>query len=161
MLRRARGRPRPDDYGGRLTRVRGCDRRQPEPAGPVAVCDVGGGSTQITIGDRTHGVAWTASRDVGSSRLTAATLVGDPPTAAEAHRRRALHGEFHRSQPSPYGEHHPRRRGGARRRSCQARRSAADRAGLERALRLIVALSDELARENGPQPLARIRWPEA
>src|SRR5262249_52156796 len=49
--------------------------------GPVAVCDVGGGSTEITIGDRTRGSHRRASIDMGSLRLTAAKLHDDPPTA--------------------------------------------------------------------------------
>ena len=51
--------------------------------GPVAVCDVGGGSTEITIGSRGRGSHWSSSIDLGSLRLTAATLHDDPPTAAQ------------------------------------------------------------------------------
>jgi exopolyphosphatase/guanosine-5'-triphosphate,3'-diphosphate pyrophosphatase len=57
-------------------------------AEPVAVCDVGGGSTEIAIGDAT-GASWIRSVDVGSLRLTAALLPDDPPTReqlAEAER---------------------------------------------------------------------------
>jgi exopolyphosphatase/guanosine-5'-triphosphate,3'-diphosphate pyrophosphatase len=49
--------------------------------GPVAVCDVGGGSTEITVGDRSRESYWSASLDLGSLRLTAKTLHDDPPTA--------------------------------------------------------------------------------
>jgi exopolyphosphatase/guanosine-5'-triphosphate,3'-diphosphate pyrophosphatase len=48
--------------------------------GPVAVCDVGGGSAEITIGDRQRGSFWGESIDVGSLRLTALALHDDPPT---------------------------------------------------------------------------------
>src|SRR3954469_25882823 len=50
---------------------------------PIAVCDVGGGSTEITVGDRSRGAFWSDSVDVGSLRLTAAILHDDPPTAAQ------------------------------------------------------------------------------
>ncbi len=46
----------------------------------IAVCDVGGGSAQITIGTRDGGAAWTRSPiDIGSMRLTSRLLPGDPP----------------------------------------------------------------------------------
>jgi exopolyphosphatase / guanosine-5'-triphosphate,3'-diphosphate pyrophosphatase len=49
----------------------------------VAVCDVGGGSTEVVIGTELLGPAWVRSVDVGSLRLTAALLHDDPPTAAQ------------------------------------------------------------------------------
>ena len=45
----------------------------------VAVIDVGGGSTEIAIGDPSTGVEWWASRPVGSRRLTERALRADPP----------------------------------------------------------------------------------
>jgi exopolyphosphatase / guanosine-5'-triphosphate,3'-diphosphate pyrophosphatase len=51
--------------------------------GVVAVCDVGGGSTEVVVGTELLGPAWVRSVDIGSLRLTAALLHGDPPTAAE------------------------------------------------------------------------------
>ena len=51
--------------------------------GAVAVCDVGGGSTEIAIGAPPSAAAWVRSLDLGSLRLTAALLPSDPPTAAE------------------------------------------------------------------------------
>lgn len=45
----------------------------------VAVCDVGGGSTQVVVGTRAGGPAWFRSFDVGSLRLTSRMLVDDPP----------------------------------------------------------------------------------
>jgi exopolyphosphatase/guanosine-5'-triphosphate,3'-diphosphate pyrophosphatase len=51
--------------------------------GVVAVCDVGGGSTEVVVGTELLGPAWVRSVDVGSLRLTAALLRGDPPAAAE------------------------------------------------------------------------------
>lgn len=51
--------------------------------GVVAVCDVGGGSTEVVVGTPLLGPAWTRSVDVGSLRLTAAVLHDDPPTSAQ------------------------------------------------------------------------------
>lgn len=46
--------------------------------GAVAVCDVGGGSTQLAVGLPESGPVWMRSFDVGSLRLHAQTLDGDP-----------------------------------------------------------------------------------
>lgn len=51
--------------------------------GVVAVCDVGGGSTEVVVGTELLGPAWVRSLDVGSLRLTAAHLPDDPPTAPQ------------------------------------------------------------------------------
>jgi exopolyphosphatase/guanosine-5'-triphosphate,3'-diphosphate pyrophosphatase len=51
--------------------------------GPVAVCDVGGGSSEVTIGIRGRGSFWSESIDLGSLRLTALLLRDDPPTPAQ------------------------------------------------------------------------------
>jgi exopolyphosphatase/guanosine-5'-triphosphate,3'-diphosphate pyrophosphatase len=48
-------------------------------AEPVAVCDVGGGSTQIAIGT-TNAPSWLRSVPLGSLRLSERCLVSDPPT---------------------------------------------------------------------------------
>ena len=45
----------------------------------VAVCDVGGGSTQLAIGTSDLGPVWLRSLDVGSLRLTKQVLEHDPP----------------------------------------------------------------------------------
>lgn len=63
----------------------------------IAVCDVGGGSTQIAVGTRRHGASWVHSIDIGSMRLTSRMLAGDPPgedavAAARAEVERALDG---------------------------------------------------------------------
>ena len=47
--------------------------------GIIAVCDVGGGSTEIVVGMPLFGPAWVRSVNVGSLRLTLALLQGDPP----------------------------------------------------------------------------------
>ena len=59
------------------------------PEGLVAVCDVGGGSTQLAVGTRDAGPVWIRSIDIGSLRLTTRSLPNDPPgkkamTAARA-----------------------------------------------------------------------------
>jgi exopolyphosphatase / guanosine-5'-triphosphate,3'-diphosphate pyrophosphatase len=45
----------------------------------VAVCDVGGGSTQLVVGSSEAGPAWLTSVDLGSLRLTQRMLGADPP----------------------------------------------------------------------------------
>lgn len=49
----------------------------------AAVCDVGGGSTEVVVGTELIGPAWVRSVDLGSLRLTAALLQEDPPAPAE------------------------------------------------------------------------------
>jgi exopolyphosphatase/guanosine-5'-triphosphate,3'-diphosphate pyrophosphatase len=57
----------------------------------VAVCDVGGGSSQVAVGTRRDGLAWVRSVDVGSMRLTSRLLDDDPPgDAAVARARREV-----------------------------------------------------------------------
>src|SRR5256884_2042678 len=51
-------------------------------AEPVAVCDVGGGSTQIAVG-AASAPSWLRSVPLGSLRLTERCLVSDPPTRLE------------------------------------------------------------------------------
>jgi len=55
----------------------------------VAVCDVGGGSTQMVVGTRRTGPAWVRSIDLGSLRLTERLLTGDPPTSGDVAEARA------------------------------------------------------------------------
>jgi len=50
-----------------------------DPRRVVAVCDVGGGSTQIAVGSRHAGATWVRSIDIGSMRLTTRLLSKDPP----------------------------------------------------------------------------------
>lgn len=49
---------------------------------PVAVCDVGGGSTQLAVGSGPE-PAWLRSVELGSLRLTERCLHSDPPTRRE------------------------------------------------------------------------------
>jgi exopolyphosphatase/guanosine-5'-triphosphate,3'-diphosphate pyrophosphatase len=55
------------------------------PAAPVVVVDIGGGSTELVVGDR-GGVRFHHSFDVGSVRLTERFLHSDPPTEQELER---------------------------------------------------------------------------
>ena len=55
----------------------------------IAVCDVGGGSTQMVVGTRANGAAWVRSVDLGSLRLTERLLSGDPPAAEDLDQARA------------------------------------------------------------------------
>ncbi|MBW3618629.1 MAG: exopolyphosphatase [Actinobacteria bacterium] len=50
---------------------------------PLAVLDIGGGSTELIVGDGDGGVAGAVSLQLGSVRLTERHLAGDPPTPAE------------------------------------------------------------------------------
>jgi exopolyphosphatase/guanosine-5'-triphosphate,3'-diphosphate pyrophosphatase len=52
------------------------------PGGPVAVVDVGGGSTEVVVGSAAVGPVWWASLPVGSSTLTGACVRHDPPRPA-------------------------------------------------------------------------------
>jgi exopolyphosphatase/guanosine-5'-triphosphate,3'-diphosphate pyrophosphatase len=53
----------------------------------VAVCDVGGGSSQIAVGSTAEGEpAWVRSVDIGSLRLTRRSFREDPPTDASIER---------------------------------------------------------------------------
>jgi exopolyphosphatase/guanosine-5'-triphosphate,3'-diphosphate pyrophosphatase len=58
------------------------------PPGPLAVVDVGGGSTELIVGTAAGGVTWSVSLPVGSSVATEADLPTDPPSAAELARLR-------------------------------------------------------------------------
>lgn len=46
---------------------------------PIAVCDVGGGSTQLAVGTRDLGPVWLRSLDIGSLRLTRQVFDRHPP----------------------------------------------------------------------------------
>jgi exopolyphosphatase/guanosine-5'-triphosphate,3'-diphosphate pyrophosphatase len=51
-----------------------------DPPESIAVCDVGGGSTQLVVGTVSGGPAWVRSVDLGSLRLTRRTLDSAPPS---------------------------------------------------------------------------------
>jgi exopolyphosphatase / guanosine-5'-triphosphate,3'-diphosphate pyrophosphatase len=58
------------------------------PAGELGVVDVGGGSSELVVGDLQSGVRWWTSVPLGSGSLTYAHLDTDPPTDEELHRAR-------------------------------------------------------------------------
>ena len=68
---------------------------------PVAVCDVGGGSTEVTVGDGARGPFWSCSLDVGALRLTASILHDDPPTHDQLADARSLVAEQLATMPLP------------------------------------------------------------
>ena len=55
----------------------------------VAVCDVGGGSTQLVVGTVSGGPAWVRSVDLGSLRLTRRVLDTAPPAQSDLDAARA------------------------------------------------------------------------
>ncbi len=61
-----------------------------EEAGePVAVVDVGGGSTEVAVGLPGEAPDWWASRPIGSRKLTDRALLDDPPSAEQIGAARA------------------------------------------------------------------------
>lgn len=53
--------------------------------GPVAVVDVGGGSTEVAVGTVAGGMSWSESFRIGSGFLTDSYVRSDPPSARELH----------------------------------------------------------------------------
>jgi exopolyphosphatase/guanosine-5'-triphosphate,3'-diphosphate pyrophosphatase len=51
--------------------------------GPIAVCDVGGGSAQLAVGPADGEPVWVRSIDLGSLRLTRRLLSQDPPAPGQ------------------------------------------------------------------------------
>jgi exopolyphosphatase / guanosine-5'-triphosphate,3'-diphosphate pyrophosphatase len=73
-------------YLGAMIRADGLDGR-------VAVCDVGGGSTELAVGYPGGSPEWLASLDIGSLRLTSRCLAGRRPgrrALADAHEQARL-----------------------------------------------------------------------
>jgi exopolyphosphatase / guanosine-5'-triphosphate,3'-diphosphate pyrophosphatase len=67
----------------------GAVRALSDRPGPYLVVDIGGGSTEVVLGESAAGPVQARSVDVGSVRLTERHLHSDPPTAAEVERARA------------------------------------------------------------------------
>ncbi len=61
----------------------------PAPPASLAVCDVGGGSTQLVFGTGVGGPVWFRSLDIGSLRLAQRFLAHDPPQKHEVEALRA------------------------------------------------------------------------
>lgn len=60
---------------------------------PVLVVDIGGGSTELIVGDADGRVIAAHSMQVGAVRVTERHLLGDPPTAAEVEAARHMVGQ--------------------------------------------------------------------
>jgi exopolyphosphatase / guanosine-5'-triphosphate,3'-diphosphate pyrophosphatase len=73
----------------------------PELAGPRTVVDIGGGSTELIVGERD--VDGVMSLAIGSVRLTERIVTHDPPTADEAARVIATVDEALHQAPAPRG----------------------------------------------------------
>ena len=72
-----------DEEEARLAFV-GATKTLPTPvSGPVAVIDIGGGSTEVAVGTLAEGVSWWTSVSLGSGVLSDAHLHSDPPTPDE------------------------------------------------------------------------------
>ncbi|PQM50232.1 Ppx/GppA phosphatase family protein [Mycolicibacter virginiensis] len=62
--------------------------------GPFVVVDLGGGSTEVVLGDPDNGVSASYSANIGCVRLTERCLHSDPPTAEEVAAARAVASEL-------------------------------------------------------------------
>jgi exopolyphosphatase/guanosine-5'-triphosphate,3'-diphosphate pyrophosphatase len=73
----------------------------PQLSGPRTVVDIGGGSTELIVGERQ--VEGVISLPIGSVRLTERIVAHDPPTAEEAARLAATVDEALAQAPAPRG----------------------------------------------------------
>ena len=72
------------------------------PDGPVAVVDVGGGSSEIAVGDPVGRMRWSESFRIGSGFLADSYLRSDPPGIDELEKlRRHVAGTFEGLRPPP------------------------------------------------------------
>src|SRR5215207_10238471 len=72
------------------------------PVGTVAVIDVGGGSSEIAIGESGGEMTWCESFRIGSGFLADAYLRSDPPSADELEKvRNHVEGTFEGLEPPP------------------------------------------------------------
>lgn len=72
-----------------LTRAGGPPVRDRTAPSPQLVVDLGGGSTELVLGDADGGVKAASSMNIGCVRMTERHLHSDPPTAAEIAAARA------------------------------------------------------------------------
>jgi exopolyphosphatase/guanosine-5'-triphosphate,3'-diphosphate pyrophosphatase len=81
----------------------GATRTLLQPAdGTIAVIDVGGGSSEIAIGEPTGRMAWSASFRIGSGFLADSYLRSDPPSVDQLEKvRRHVAGTFEGLAPPP------------------------------------------------------------
>ncbi len=72
------------------------------PDGTIAVIDVGGGSSEIAIGDPAGEMTWSESFRIGSGFLADSYLRSDPPSVGELEKvRRHVAGAFEGLRPPP------------------------------------------------------------
>jgi exopolyphosphatase/guanosine-5'-triphosphate,3'-diphosphate pyrophosphatase len=72
------------------------------PGGTVAVIDVGGGSSEIAVGEPDGAMTWSESFRIGSGFLADAYLRSDPPSVDELEKlRRHVDGTFEGLEPPP------------------------------------------------------------
>ena len=72
------------------------------PEGTIAVVDVGGGSSEIAVGEPDGVMAWSASFRIGSGFLADAYLRSDPPSVEELEKvRKHVAGAFEGLEPPP------------------------------------------------------------
>jgi len=81
----------------------GASRTLTTPAeGALAVIDVGGGSTELAVGEPDGRVRWSASFRIGSGFLADSYLRSDPPAVSELEKiRRHVEGTFEGLSPPP------------------------------------------------------------
>jgi exopolyphosphatase/guanosine-5'-triphosphate,3'-diphosphate pyrophosphatase len=73
-----------------------------QPEGTIAVVDVGGGSSEIAVGEPDGQMAWSASFRIGSGFLADAYLRSDPPSVEELESVRShVAGAFEGLEPPP------------------------------------------------------------
>jgi exopolyphosphatase/guanosine-5'-triphosphate,3'-diphosphate pyrophosphatase len=91
-----------DEEEARLSFV-GATRTLLQPAdGTIAVIDVGGGSTELAVGEPEGNMAWSASFRIGSGFLADSYLRSDPPSIDELEKvRRHVVGTFEGLDPPP------------------------------------------------------------
>jgi exopolyphosphatase / guanosine-5'-triphosphate,3'-diphosphate pyrophosphatase len=84
----------------------GATRTMLSPAdGTIAVIDVGGGSSEIAVGEPDGKMAWSASFRIGSGFLADAYLRSDPPSVDELEKvRRHVAGTFEGLEAPPAGD---------------------------------------------------------
>lgn len=119
------------------------------PPGPLGLVDVGGGSSELVVGDADGTVRWWTSVATGSADLTARFVQGDPPAPAE------INGMRRWVQQALSGVTPPRAAmvvavGGSAASLVHLSGQVLDRASLDRALELVGGRSaDDVASQTG------------
>lgn len=128
-----------------------------EPPGePLGVIDVGGGSSELVVGQAPDEVRWWRSLGVGSGMLAHRFLIDDPPTAGQLAAARGEVAEAFGSL-SPPSVARSLAVGGSATSLARVAGSTLDAVALDRALRaLIAAPSDQVAQRFAIDP-ARVR----